>query len=502
MTTEWISFGDPDRLEIAVRWRGDSEPRARRPAAYGWSVGDLKITLANRILTKNVRGAANQSFVSWYLFPVLEWLGSNWAALLHEEDYSWPERTGSPGAIACPRALDRWVDSEDAQGKAWYGQARDWFRRHSLRAASSGGLLPDLFFRRYLETVEISWSGTAPLFAPDGFTFVEEGGAAYLPVADVATPLWALLEWAISTSPARECDDQAVVLNLAETLDSWRNAPQSTLQEFYAPQGVLKLARAALEKRGEGELLDGQMVVGVPAISEFSAAVAMFGGVSPSIGVSDVDRLIDLLASRKGEGDSPDLARLVENAGPPALQAPHLEGQRLANDLLEEIFDRLPDDFIDIRAIATTLDVTVTEVELETDSIRGVALAGPGIGPSILINLTSPYSQSEEGKRFTIAHELCHVLHDRAHARRVAISSGPWAPPGVEKRANAFAAMTLMPKQLIDRMLPNDTTVGKPHVAHVAEKLCVSESALVEHLYNIGRIDEIDRERLRQHFRH
>ena len=46
-------------------------------------------------------------------------------------------------------------------------------------------------------------------------------------------------------------------------------------------------------------------------------------------------------------------------------------------------------------------------------------------------------------RRFTLAHELCHLIHDRGYGARLAIASGPWAPADVEQRANAFAAMLL-----------------------------------------------------------
>ena len=77
------------------------------------------------------------------------------------------------------------------------------------------------------------------------------------------------------------------------------------------------------------------------------------------------------------------------------------------------------------------------EIALETGSIRGVALAGEGFSPRIAINLTHVYNTNEEGKRFTIGDEPCHVPFDRIRARRIAHVSGAWAAPGIERRANA-----------------------------------------------------------------
>ena len=60
-------------------------------------------------------------------------------------------------------------------------------------------------------------------------------------------------------------------------------------------------------------------------------------------------------------------------------------------------------------------------------------------------------------QRFTLAHELCHLLLDREYGGELTIASGPWAPLGIEQRANAFAAAFLMPTWLLRDALTSDT---------------------------------------------
>jgi Zn-dependent peptidase ImmA (M78 family) len=146
------------------------------------------------------------------------------------------------------------------------------------------------------------------------------------------------------------------------------------------------------------------------------------------------------------------------------------------------------------------LDVKVVEEELRTSTIRGVALAGARYAPAILVNKTSLYNETEPGRRFTLAHELCHVLYDRSRAQRIAHTSGPWAAPGIEKRANAFAAMLLMPRDLVRRSTRLDDLTQET-VRAAAEALQVGASALIEHLYNTSMIDELKRDELRALFR-
>lgn len=67
--------------------------------------------------------------------------------------------------------------------------------------------------------------------------------------------------------------------------------------------------------------------------------------------------------------------------------------------------------------------------------------------PLVLLNENCARHADAEGKpmrsgiRFTLAHELCHLLIDRDSGSQLALVSGPWAPKAVEQRANAFAAV-------------------------------------------------------------
>ncbi len=53
MMSEFKLFGDPDRFQLAIRWADDREPRSRRPSRHGWSMGDIKITVAGQVLTRS-----------------------------------------------------------------------------------------------------------------------------------------------------------------------------------------------------------------------------------------------------------------------------------------------------------------------------------------------------------------------------------------------------------------------------------------------------------------
>ena len=103
----------------------------------------------------------------------------------------------------------------------------------------------------------------------------------------------------------------------------------------------------------------------------------------------------------------------------------------------------------------------------------------------------------DEVRRFTMAHELCHLLYDRGKEHKVAIASGPWAPKDVERRANAFAAMFLMPRELVRAACRDAGTLNTLEaVESVARSLHVSVTATLHQLANLYVIDEGTRDRL------
>ena len=494
---DWAEFGDKARFEIAVRWAHDPEPRERRPAHGGWSTGELRLTVNHHVLTRNEASGTRSDAVGWYLLPIFEWIAQNWVSLLHEERFAWRENSAAPAATAAFLALRRSIDVDGAlpSGEE-YGDIQAWWARHALRAADSSALFPDVVFRRLVDEIEISWTARPPSYAPDAFRFALMPGVAILSASAVAGPLWEALNWIGATASGHSLadDDRLSIVKLERRLQVLKKLPASTLEAGYLPE---RLFSALSEMRGKIHLPDrSKKLKNVPALEALDDAVLMFGGVSPDIGKSDMNTLLGLLSSKAGGQESPRLRALVDDAvGAPAL-LPFQEGYDLAEQLLEDCFLPGSDSYVDVRALLSGWGVRIVEKVLKTNTIRGVAIAGERYSPAILVNKTSDYNASEAGKRFTLAHELFHILYDRSAARRVSIVSGPWAPPGVEKRANAFAAMFLMPRSLLTRSFPTGN-IDEEAVTSAADAMQVGISALVEHLFNTSMIGEVERDRLR-----
>ena len=489
-------FGQTGRFELGLRWVEDEEPVRRRPVGYGWSMGELQISVAGVPLTGTRLGSHARSYVRWYVAPVLEWLATNWSALLHEERVPW-RRTGAPAAVECRQAFDRWIAATDDFGQRRLARVQHWYRKHGLRSAAAGGVFPDLFVRRLADDVELSWSAEPPPFAPDGLIFETGAGFARLGVDEVAEPLSEMLHWATTNTPSLATpEDEEYVARLRAKI-AQRNAA-SAMAGAHLPRTVFARVENALRTAGRLDLLEPSSIPEqrIPYVAELPPAVAMFGGVAPDLGPQDVARLRDALIRSDGGGDDDELAALVRDRHGLPLGVPHQDGEIFAAELLEDLGLPEAEPFTDVHAICERLRIDIQDMQLRTDSIRGVAIAGDGFAPQILVNRRHPFNANESGRRFTIAHEFCHILFDRTRARRVAHTSGPWANPGIERRANAFAAYLLMPYGPLVAALESDKAVDHASVDRLAGKLKVNHSALIEHLYNTGLIDDATRIRL------
>jgi Zn-dependent peptidase ImmA (M78 family) len=476
-----------------------------RPKGYGWSLGELKLFVGGQQITASRAGKSRHG-VRWYLSPVLHWLTRSWAPLFHEERFPWGETVSMPGNLAIASILRRLIAETDEKSIDLYGQAKAWWGRHSLASLDDGGLWPDICFRRFGDLVEVSWSNKPPLFAPIEFEFEFFPAQARLPVNLVADPLWRLLGWSTSQASLASDPDFSDIHELREEISEIRRTPTDELARWYAPSRVIEFARKSAHTHDDKEFLfSSRLVHFIPVIEALSPAVAMFGAVSPETTSGDVQTLTELLLGVRDGGDSEALQKFVTGKELLVGQSPANQGYELARDFAEQLeacAHYHESTSLDPENLCRRFSVSVTDRRLETETIRGLAIAGQDVRPTIVINSSHPYNLNPRGKRFTIAHELCHILYDRGRARRITHVSTPWTNPAIEKRANAFAAMLLMPPSSVLQALGQ---VKSPRASlswarELADWLGTSIKSTIEHLYNLHMISLDERELLRDEY--
>lgn len=504
MSIRWERLaGNTAQFAVRVSFLSDPHEGHGIDPDTGASWGALQLWVGGVNLSAHVDGGQPVEASYWYLLPFMEWCTSNWNALLHEQ------RLPNPDSADAAEVRKPWLDLADTDGMA-FSQLEDdwdWRSRHSLRFARDGGIMPGVFLRRLRGDIEVSWHDR-PLYGAEEIKHVAPTGRDFVDVRLVASSLHQVLTEAcaflvemrpessrlneLSMNLARLDDPAAdevrtawiagLSLSSEDALIRWRKVRDLVAQR------VGDVAKDMFLPPSGGSSL---VLAGSPT------AALLFSSVSPSVGENDLVALTRMALNRKST--TRDL--LAEHTRKVPLTVTVAAWEH-GYELAEEARDRfeLDDGVVDMEAILQKYGVAVSELELEDSGIRGVSLTGDGRHACIGLNHSYPFAHHPEVRRFTLAHELCHVLFDEDYGVPVAVASGPWAPEGLEKRANAFAAMFLMPTQLV-RSTESKLRASleeRDGVAAVAEALAVSRRALLEHGRNVGLIRPEAYNRLRR----
>ncbi|MGW0854883.1 ImmA/IrrE family metallo-endopeptidase [Streptomyces sp. NPDC002690] len=515
MAVTWERFsGATDAFAIRLSFMPDPDRGSAAEPEESSSWGALQIWVAGQNICAHVdQGEVLQSS-HWYLLPFLEWLADAWNPLLHEERL--PNRNLESTAVT---SLDRTRNAPPLATEqailAWEEEWYDWRSRHALRSARAGGLLPNLVLRRVRDTVEVSWDDEPLAGTESDFAFSFSGGAALLPPKDVANPLFEVASAAVDYLYAQHPDSariQKVKTALASLkVPAENSARLSWLAGLRLPSlgpgvaeevggrigeswervrsalGNSPAAQAALTIEGKTPLV----------VTGSCQAALLFGSVSPTISAPDVESLAALLIEQyDGSGEVHSLLEEYSEGVSVSLRSPAWEqGYELAETLHDEIESV---GFVDIEEFVDSLGIQQKSIRLADVNVRGCSLVGPQHVPTIALNSSYVRGNSVRVNRFSIAHELCHLLYDRDRGKRLAIASGPWAPVNIERRANAFAAMFLMPTPLLQEAISAspDSVSTVEGVAFVANRLQVSFHAAVEHLFNLTFMTEEEKQAL------
>lgn len=485
---KFMTLGDRAKFALDLRLASDTPPNVEpEQSANSW--GEWRLWVANVNLCalqfETRAGTVEVQEVQWFLAPLFRWIVDNWMPLLHEKRLPPGGRLGDSrprSARGAYLAMLQSAGDDLYKFSSW----QEWGARHSLRTASEGGILPDVFFQRMEDEIEISWGDRVQPGA-DAATFLVEDGVARASINDVATTLFEAVEWFLEQDRVRAAEwgvglavrwDDIRSSQAGETALSWyldsSEEPKSLTETFKNAMATLGRRLELTEKCWLGDL---------------APEVAMFGDLAPNISGTAAARLLaEYFDARTGNQMSALLTKQICSDEPAwSSSSPWHSGYSYALDVLDEI-DPDPDSAMTkLEEMLDNLEVTVKDVSLGEDGPRGVAFAGKEVKPTILVNGDNSKNIAR-GRRFTLAHELCHILYDQGRARSLAHSSTPWASVSVEQRANAFAAMLLMPPSRARRPMASSLTDLKLSINRMADRMQVSRIALKRHLSNMNEI--------------
>lgn len=440
------------------RWALEVEPLAGPPldsdpaATATWCA--LRIWAGGRNLTAHSRKSAGivSDALYWPAVYFARWLVRSWPDFW--ERAGWPLPSAELDAEAACHKLDEYLAEIGPDVSDELLERRDAFvASHALVAAAAGGVMPNAYIMREGSKVHVSWRASATA----DVAFLESRGHFWVTADEFLDVSIAFLEWCARLVGA---SDQT----LAKEIDRWLErvnrpeAAEAALLGYVRPWGAgahTKLLGALDERLA---LPEGWQSVGARLDpSRFSAAV-VFRALAPVVNAEDVlELLVRLRRYPKIEHASRKLEELRSALTKPTVHAPHHQGYDLAVQLRQVLHN--PDAHFDVEACLTELGVRVEETELSDATVDAATVWGENFGPVVVLNTLSSRND-ESPRRMTLAHELCHLLVDRHAAADLIVASTPWAPPELEKRANAFAAELLLPKAGMLRVARDSVQLG------------------------------------------
>lgn len=434
-------------IELQITWC-DPEP-GLDGVALGWGSAMLVINGAPVWFGE---GTTPQP-LAWSWIELLEFLATKWAYLTTEQSYPMnlmpdePRNLRKVFALNKPH-LDSEVDRYDEEIFRFEG-------RHDLSRALRGISVPSVFIVREGND---AWVTTDDV-------------AARFPMAEVVHDLEAIgrsIAARLVGNPSRRAED---------ALKAWNE--RQSVKTGLLIRLVTGIAQDEFQRGlSSDDLKFWELEDAIGADSEIASAARMmkggFGSAEDRFTIINAIRQLPKAdTSRLDEYSSKLLRELRENP------EPYEEGYDLAGLVRSEfqISDKAEPDRILEHFGVRTVPVVVSR------SVDAVGCWGPKHGPAIVINRQGKHASTPLGCRATLAHELCHLLVDRARSLPLAEVLGGKSPYRTERRANAFAAELLLPRWAAKEAFKKHRDVG-PALDEVRAKYAVSKALAAAQLKN------------------
>ncbi len=349
--------------------------------------------------------------LDWTWIELVEHLAANWRFLLHEESAPGPFNPYEPDVLA--HEARRYFEENPSEEEENAFEA--FIESHDLSRALKGAWPRRLWLIRCGHRM-LAWSSIAE---------------ALLPLNDVLGELQSIADQ-ICTRLEGAQDDRS-----QRARDAWADRASIAEMERVALATGLPIESLAIAA-GETDALEfwapterSQELVAVARMTAWSFDASTLRSVLAAIRAEarHSTTALDAVA---------DQAALA--AAPP--DAAHLEGYRAAGFVRGRL--KIEGRF-DIAGVLARWNVACRQIPMPS-AIDAICAWGPAHGPVILANPRGLHAATARGLRTTLAHELCHLVLDREGALPVAEVLGGSLPPRVERRARAFAAELLLPR--------------------------------------------------------
>ncbi len=483
-------FGRPETFAIEVSSLVGGPPDGDPASGFTWAA--MRIHVAGRNIYRNVnretRIAAED--ISWPAINLARWFVRSWSRVFHTG--AWPTSSTRRNARDVARQIDDKLAADFDAPDDFVDSRDDFVAAHSMRAAAAGAAMPNVWLSRDGGIVSVAWGDSM-----DGAIFFTlSRGEADVPAVDFAEAVREFVEWVLALLEER-CPDEAssdieLLSSWLESFTSVEGAETALLAETgLSRERSQRIARmAGIEQAAVSELfqLDSQWFTGgtLADVRRSSIAVA-FRCASPT--VTDVElvsirrQILEAASNARALVALSDMAKGVPR--PPESTHDYVRGYRLARGL-RQVLENVS-GVLDVESLLDGLGVDIVELVLSDTEIDGGCVCDADHGPLVFVNPSSRKASTAWGRRMVLAHELCHLLFDRGTAVSLGVMSGPWAPPRIERTANAFAIELLLPLAGVTETVgPAWENTEDAQVEALMNKYGLGITAVTRHLQNLA----------------
>lgn len=169
------TFGDKNTFAIEYEFVANpfNEPRL---TGETWGKFELSVHGVDVCRYKKVDRVTTYQ---WNLIYIVEWFSENLKHILSEEPFPLPVE-GQHSLELLDHCLLFESDNDD-EFDAWFETKQDWEFKHSWFSNRAGSFLPDVFFRRVNDNIEIAWNNEST-YASEGISFINPMGVEYVPL--------------------------------------------------------------------------------------------------------------------------------------------------------------------------------------------------------------------------------------------------------------------------------------------------------------------------------
>lgn len=482
-------FGRPETFAIEVNSLAGGPEDGDPGASCTWTSMRIYIENQNILQNMNRRDQSVSEDINWPVINLARWLVRSWNELFHTG--AWPIPSTHRNARDIASKLDARLAEDFDIDDEEIDRRDDFVASHSLRAAASGAALPDLWISRDAEIVSLAWNDSWE--GEIGFPLSR--GERDVPAVDFAQAIQGFVTWILELLKERcPSEGSADIDLLAGWLDRFsdrRGATEALLSETGIDEERARLVAKVVGVEGSLQELfgldEGWFAKGTFAdVRESSIAVA-FRCAAPVVTNDELatirQKIVAANANPKALAALQKLAARIPRETASARD--YERGYRLARRLREALGNTSGN--IDVEALLGDLHVDIVELDLSDSEIDGGCVCDSNHGPLVFVNPGSAKAAMRWGRRMVLAHELCHLLFDRKSAVALGVMSGPWAPPRIERTANAFAIELLLPMEGIRKTVgaawdkPDDS-----HVETLMAKYGLGITAVTRHLHNLS----------------